>query len=98
MMSHDWPGNVRELKTMAERYVLSSLPPEERIPKLMAVKSGAENTSAVTLKEQVSLFERHLIKESLKRNDGIVKDVIDDLGIPRRTLNEKMAKYGLKRS
>lgn len=98
MMSHDWPGNVRELKSMAERYILSALPPEERIPKLMSGKTQGEPTNAVTLKEQVSLFERHLIQESLARHKGIIKEVIDDLGIPRRTLNEKMAKYGLKRS
>jgi len=98
MMSHDWPGNVRELKSMAERYILSSLPPKERIAKLMSVKDGDMNGSAVTLKEQISLFERHLIQESLIRNGGIVKDVIADLGLPRRTLNEKMAKYDLKRS
>ncbi|BDQ33364.1 sigma-54-dependent transcriptional regulator [Pseudodesulfovibrio portus] len=98
MMGHDWPGNVRELKTMAERYVLSPLPPKERIGKIMSGAMEDTHTSAVSLREQVSLFERHLIHESLARNGGIIKDVIADLGIPRRTLNEKMTKYGLKRS
>jgi two-component system C4-dicarboxylate transport response regulator DctD len=98
MMSHDWPGNVRELKSLAERYILSPLPPKERIAKIMAAKTGDTASQAVTLKDQVALFERHLIQESLNRNRGVIKDVIDDLGIPRRTLNEKMTKYGLKRS
>ncbi|WP_319581650.1 sigma-54 dependent transcriptional regulator [uncultured Pseudodesulfovibrio sp.] len=98
MMSHDWPGNVRELKSVAERYILSPLPPKERISKIMAAKTGDPASQAVNLRDQVALFERHLIQESLNRNAGIIKDVIDDLGIPRRTLNEKMTKYGLKRS
>ncbi|NDV18582.1 response regulator [Pseudodesulfovibrio sp. JC047] len=98
MISHDWPGNVRELKSMAERYILSPLPPKKRILKLMSAKLGENPPSAVSLKEQVALFERHLIQESLARNGGVIKDVIADLDTPRRTLNEKMAKYGLKRS
>lgn len=98
MMSHDWPGNVRELKSVVERYILSPLPPKERIAKIMAAKTGDIASQAVSLRDQVSLFERHLIQESLNRNAGVIKDVIDDLGIPRRTLNEKMTKYGLKRS
>jgi two-component system C4-dicarboxylate transport response regulator DctD len=98
MMSHDWPGNVRELKSLAERYILSPLPPKERISKIMAAKTGDTASQAVSLRDQVALFERHLIQESLNRNAGVIKDVIDDLGIPRRTLNEKMTKYGLKRS
>ncbi|MEF2230274.1 MAG: sigma-54 dependent transcriptional regulator [Pseudodesulfovibrio sp.] len=98
MMGHDWPGNVRELKTIAERYVLSPLPPKDRVGKILSGAVEDTHTSAVTLKEQVSLFERHLINESLARHGGLIKDVIADLGIPRRTLNEKMMKYGLKRS
>lgn len=98
MMSHDWPGNVRELKSVAERYILSPLPFKERIAKIMAAKTGDTAPQAVSLRDQVALFERHLIQESLNRNAGVIKDVIDDLGIPRRTLNEKMTKYGLKRS
>jgi len=98
MMSNDWPGNVRELKSVAERYLLSPLPQQERIAKIMSGKLEDMPTTALPLKDQVALFERHLIQESLIRNGGIVKDVMTDLGTPRRTLNEKMVKYGLKRS
>ena len=97
MMSHEWPGNVRELKSLAERYILSSLPAEERIAKLLSGETVDKQATAVSLKEQVSFFERHIIKDALSRHKWNIKDVIDDLKIPRRTLNEKMAKYGLKR-
>ncbi|CCH47816.1 sigma-54-dependent transcriptional regulator [Pseudodesulfovibrio piezophilus] len=97
LMGYEWPGNVRQLKSLAERYILSSLPAEERIPKLLSCKVVDRRESAVSLKDQVTLFERHLIQESLIRNDGNIKSVITDLRIPRRTLNEKMVKYNLKR-
>ncbi|WP_245628638.1 helix-turn-helix domain-containing protein [Salidesulfovibrio brasiliensis] len=97
-MSHDWPGNVRELKSLSERFVLSGLPAEQRIPKLLSGKVIDCGESSVSLRDQVSLFERHLIQKSIDRHDGNIKCVMDDLQIPRRTLNEKMAKYGLSRS
>nr|WP_321257256.1 sigma-54 dependent transcriptional regulator [uncultured Pseudodesulfovibrio sp.] len=97
LLSYDWPGNVRELKSMTERYVLSALPSQERIPQILSNSVSGECTSSISLKDQVNLFERHLIKESLARHGGNIKKVIDDLCIPRRTLNEKMSKYDLKR-
>ncbi|WP_419785237.1 sigma-54-dependent transcriptional regulator [Pseudodesulfovibrio sp.] len=97
MMAYDWPGNVRELKSLAARYVLSSLPPEVRLPKLLSGTNVDRRESTIPLREQVCLFERHLIHESILRNKGNIQKVIADLKIPRRTLNEKMAKYNLKR-
>ncbi|MDD3313121.1 sigma-54 dependent transcriptional regulator [Pseudodesulfovibrio sp.] len=98
MMAYDWPGNVRELKSLAARYVLSSLPPTVRIPKLLSGTNVDRRESTIPLREQVCLFERHLIHESILRNKGNIQQVIAELKVPRRTLNEKMAKYNLKRS
>lgn len=98
MMGYEWPGNVRELKSLVARYVLSSLPAEERIPKLLSCAVGDRRESTIPLRDQVNFFERHLIHESLLRNKGNIKAVIADLKVPRRTLNEKMAKYNLKRT
>ena len=50
------------------------------------------------LKEHVEAFERMLIDNTLRRHRGAVPGVMEELGLPRRTLNEKMAKYGLTRS
>ncbi len=97
LMAHDWPGNVRQLKSIAERYVLSNLAREERLSKLLAPELGQGPLNGTALPEQVRLFERHLIKDALKRHAGQITNVLTELGIPRRTLNEKMAKYGLTR-
>jgi len=98
MMAYDWPGNVRELKSLAARYVLSTLPARVRIPKLLSGTTVDRRESTIPLREQISLFERHLIHESILRNKGNIQQVIAELKVPRRTLNEKMAKYNLKRS
>ena len=50
------------------------------------------------LKEHVEAFERMLIDNSMRRHRGSIVAVMEELGLPRRTLNEKMAKYALSRS
>ena len=62
-----------------------------------------EMTSVVTtegkpLKEYVEAFEKMLIDNTMRRHKGSIAKVMDELLLPRRTLNEKMAKYGLQRS
>ena len=50
------------------------------------------------LKEYVEAFERMLIDNTMRRHRGSIVAVMDELCLPRRTLNEKMAKYGLSRA
>ena len=47
--------------------------------------------------KQAPAFEKMLIDHALRRNQGSVSAVMTELALPRRTLNEKMAKYGLSR-
>ncbi|OAZ11251.1 C4-dicarboxylate ABC transporter [Thalassospira tepidiphila MCCC 1A03514] len=99
LRAHEWPGNVRELKNMAERYVLLVGSPEERFKRLF--KGGFETTTAPTgdlaLADQVREFEERIIRDALDRHDGNVKSVMEELDIPRRTLNEKMKKLNIRR-
>jgi DNA-binding NtrC family response regulator len=50
------------------------------------------------LKVSVEAFERMLIDNTMRRHKGSIQSVMEELSLPRRTLNEKMAKYGLTRS
>ncbi|MEM7069301.1 MAG: response regulator [Pseudomonadota bacterium] len=50
------------------------------------------------LSDQVEEFEKELIESSLKKHQGAIPKVIDELDIPRRTLNAKMKKYGIVRA
>jgi DNA-binding NtrC family response regulator len=55
-------------------------------------------TEGKPLKEYVDAFERMLIDNTMRRHKGSISAVMEELCLPRRTLNEKMAKYGLSRS
>lgn len=41
---------------------------------------------------------RSLLEQQLKANNGSVKDTTMALGLPRKTLYDKMKKYGLDRA
>ena len=49
----------------------------------------------MTLPEHVEAFERALIEEALAESGGIIKQTMERLGLPRKTLYDKMQKYGL---
>ena len=96
-----WPGNIRQLINLAERAVLQARRGDHNISALLiddgfqapAMPIDAEKP----LKEHVDAFEKMLIDHALRRNQGSVSAVMAELALPRRTLNEKMAKYGLSR-
>jgi DNA-binding NtrC family response regulator len=52
-------------------------------------------TEGKPLKDYVEAFERMLIDNTMRRHNIVA--VMEELCLPRRTLNEKMAKYGLSR-
>ena len=57
----------------------------------------ALTTEGKPLKDYVEAFERMLIDNTMRRHKGSIVAVMEELCLPRRTLNEKMAKYGLTR-
>jgi two-component system C4-dicarboxylate transport response regulator DctD len=59
---------------------------------------GEESQNGRSLSQQVDCFERSLIEHALVSANGSIKDVMEDLAIPRKTLYDKMRKYGLKKS
>jgi two-component system C4-dicarboxylate transport response regulator DctD len=95
LMAYSWPGNVRELRNLAERYVLLGGQVDWSIDALI---SGGEKDQQRSLPKQVDCFERSLIEQALVAANGSIKDVMDALAIPRKTLYDKMRKYGLDKS
>ncbi|ADW18494.1 two component, sigma54 specific, transcriptional regulator, Fis family [Desulfobulbus propionicus DSM 2032] len=92
LMAYNWPGNVRELRNLAERYVLLGSQYGWSLDQLL---SGTETKQEYSLARQVDGFERGLIEQALLASNGSIKDVMDALAIPRKTLYDKMRKYGL---
>ncbi|MGV3654968.1 MAG: sigma-54-dependent transcriptional regulator [Noviherbaspirillum sp.] len=85
LMSHAWPGNVRELRNVAERFVLN----------LGGAASQPERRQDQPLDQQVAAFERQLIEQALSDSGGRAAAASELLGIPRKTLYDKMKRHGL---
>lgn len=86
----DWPGNVRELRNAADRFGMG-LGLEFEDPRTAAAPAPQR------LAERVAGFERDVIAEALAAHGGSLKPVYESLGLSRKSLYEKMQKYGLHR-
>ncbi len=93
-LAHDWPGNVRELRTVAERSLLAARKGGGSIA-LAIAPNAAQETLSKNLRTAVAELEREMISTAITTHGGRMDDVADDLGIGRRTLNEKIVKLGL---
>ncbi len=102
LLQAPWPGNVRQLINVAERAVLQTRRGTGTIASLLMADTEDQRPAMTTegkpLKEFVEAFERMLIDNTMRRHKGSIASVMEELCLPRRTLNEKMAKYGLQRS
>ncbi len=101
LMGAEWPGNVRQMMKFSEKCAMK-LCNEEDLEQIINSEFGEENQSQMAkgspLKTQVEAFEEMLIRNALRRHKGSIANVLDELALPRRTLNEKMARYGLSRA
>jgi two-component system C4-dicarboxylate transport response regulator DctD len=88
LLSHDWPGNVRELRNVAYRFVLGLLDESTGVLRSRAARSASLN-------EQIDRFEQVLIEDALAEHRGNAVAASRSLGIPRRTLYDKLRKFGL---
>ena len=102
LLQAPWPGNIRQLLNVAERAVLQSRRGSGTIASLLMADNDETQMTVTTegkpLKEYVEAFERMLIDNTMRRHRGSIVNVMEELCLPRRTLNEKMAKYGLQRA
>lgn len=102
LLQAPWPGNIRQLINLAERAVLQHRRGSYSIANLLMDDTSEPTPEVIAegkpLKEYVEAFERMLIDNTMRRHKGSIQSVMEELSLPRRTLNEKMAKYGLTRS
>jgi DNA-binding NtrC family response regulator len=101
LLQAPWPGNVRQLINVAERAVLQNRRGSGTIASLLMADNDETQPTMTAdgkpLKEYVEAFERMLIDNTMRRHKGSIVNVMEELCLPRRTLNEKMAKYNLSR-
>ncbi|MCK0126152.1 sigma 54-interacting transcriptional regulator [Gelidibacter sp. F2691] len=94
LIAHNWPGNVRELRQVAERCVMMA---KQGLGTMQEALSGAalDPADRPGLREAVAAFERQMISKAIQQHAGRMDDTAAELGIGRRTLNEKIVKLGL---
>lgn len=90
LMRHPWPGNVRELRTAAEALALGLGPSR------LGPDPGSGPLATGSLAERVANFESREIAAVLDRCQGNSFKAAELLNMPRRTLADKIRRYGLK--
>jgi DNA-binding NtrC family response regulator len=103
LMSYNWRGNVRELENAIERAMVLAdddtiLPEHLPLPPGMGISQDGQRRGlrpGSGLTEQMDVFERKLVLEALQQQKWVRSKAAAALGIPRPTLNYKMAKHNI---
>jgi transcriptional regulator with GAF, ATPase, and Fis domain len=102
LFNHSWPGNVRELENEMRRLValgLHTIDAGDLELMLGSPREEARSRSAagasLRLGETVELAEREAILEALRAARGNKSRAAVELGVTRKSLYRRMAKYGI---
>ncbi|SDX43873.1 sigma-54-dependent transcriptional regulator [Litoreibacter albidus] len=85
VVARDWPDNLPELRNFARSFALG-----------LNVQTDATKRAELSLSEQMSAFEKLVITDTLRRFGGKSATVAEALGLPRKTLYDKLAKHSLR--
>jgi two-component system NtrC family response regulator len=103
MKRYPWPGNVRELENVVQQMILfcedetimtKDLPPQILSGGFTEDPVEGENMSLVDV---VSDIEKRWILGKLHQTNWHLQNTAKELGITRKMLGVRMAKYGIKR-
>ncbi len=89
LADREWPGNVRQLRNAADRHVLGLDVVEGNLPEDVQAQQP--------LSKRMAEHEKKLISAELYAHNGMLRDTYKALGLSRKSLYEKMQKYGLER-
>lgn len=99
LLCYHWPGNVRELENIIARAMVLAddgvihgyhLPPSLQPPVVSEVTGGMGSLDA-----RLNAIEYEMIVEALKLHHGNTTEAAAQLGLTRRILGLRMAKYAL---
>jgi Nif-specific regulatory protein len=98
MVMYHWPGNVRELENSIERAVLLSsdgVIHGHHLPPTLQTSDASDTVGVGSMEQRVSMFERDLIVDALKRCDGNISAAAKDLGTTQRVVGYKIKQLGV---
>ena len=87
LQTHEWTGNVRELEAFARTWAIGLPLPDKE------TQSAVEGRP---LSQTVAEFEQTVIENALRAVSGNVLRLEQLLGTPRKTLYDKLNRYGLR--
>ncbi len=82
LLAKNWPGNARELRNHAQRAAMGL--------------DEAESATVTGLSAALERVEAHLIEQRLMQFNGKISEVCSALGLPRKTLYDKLKRHGIK--
>ncbi len=102
LLEMPFPGNVRELRNMLERAVALCTGSQVEAHDLLLFEPEegtrpSDRASSTSLKGVVEDAERSAILDALARTDWVINKAAGSLGISRKSLWEKMRRYGIER-
>ena len=100
LRAHDWPGNVRELRHTIERACIFADGERLRAADLFDPGAAAavdDHAESESLQSYLAVCERRYIEHSLEDNQGRVSDTAETLGISRKSLWQRMKRFGISR-
>ena len=98
LIQYHWPGNVRELQNCMERAVLICDGPAIQsihLPPSLQSGDSVHPGKPLSLATAVENFERELIIDALKRNNGNQTRAAKSLDTSLRIINYKIHNYGI---
>ena len=98
LTAYPWPGNVRELENAIERGVIlmrGTHLTEKSLPLAVQKHIQEHPQSAGTKPATLQEAEKELIVQTLKETGGNKSEAARRLGITRKTLQNKLHKYGM---
>lgn len=93
LVARNWRGNLPALRHMAERWVLSQNMPENQP---LEYAEDSKLSAPPSLPGKIEQFEKLIIEQSLLKHNGNVTRTHTELGIPRKTLYDKLQRHGIK--
>jgi len=97
LIAYHWPGNVRELQNCIEHAVIicdsETIKNYHLPPSLQTAQSNHNSGKSFSLSVSVENFEKELIIEGLKRNNGNQTKTSKDLDTSLRIINYKIHQY-----
>lgn len=98
LIQYHWPGNVRELQNCIERAVIicdSDTIKGIHLPPTLQTAESSRKDNHYSLAVAVANFEKELIIEGLKRNNGNQTKTAKDLDTSLRIINYKIHQYAI---